>query len=378
MKQLCSKLWPVLMALALLMSFGTSVRADGDSVSYSIDVEVNGETIISITPGSGSPAYPNPTMTVVDSAALVFSFNAPGDYSYTVKQAGTDPSIIYDDTEYLIQFHIELNAGGTLEGTVSLSKTGSSFKEVKIQFGNSKVEEETTTIIRTIIYKEFDENGKEIFIRVEQPVVIKRTKTTDPDGNVSFGPWEMVGGGAPAVDSPPYPGWTPDKDQVPTWDVDLNDPKDETVYVFYKPDPTTETKTITRTITYTEYTPDGKEVSVTVVQTVTLTRTVIQNPDGSYTYGEWEISGGDTAAISSPPYEGWTPNLSQVGRWEIDLKDPKSVVIHVVYHPTGSRPDTGDDFWTGWFVIFGIAAAGLAGLLVFAGKKNSKDSREDQ
>ena len=275
MKQLCSKLWPVLMALALLMSFGTSVRADGDSVSYSIDVEVNGETIISITPGSGSPAYPKPTMTVVDSAALEFVFTAPGDYSYTVKQAGTDPSIIYDDTEYLIQFHIELNAGGTLEGTVSLSKTGSSLKEDKIVFGNSVVSEES--------------------------------------------------------------------------------------------------KTITRTITYTEYTPDGKEVSVTVVQTVTLTRTVIQNPDGSYTYGEWEISGGDTSAISSPPYEGWTPNLSQVGRWEIDLKDPKSVVIHVVYHPTGSRPDTGDSFWTGWFAIFGVAGAGLIGLLVYAKKKNSKE-----
>lgn len=282
MKQLCSKLWPVLMALALLMSFGTTVRADGDSISVPIEVEVNGETILSITPGSGSPAYPNPTLPVVDTTTLEFVFTAPGDYSYTVKQAGTDPSIIYDDTEYLIQIHLELNGGGTLEGTVSLNKVDSSSKESKILFGNSKTEEES--------------------------------------------------------------------------------------------------KTITRTITYTEYTPDGKEVSVTLVQTVTLTRTKITNPDGSVSYGDWQYESGDISAVNSPPYPGWTPNISRVGTWEIDLNDPKSVVIHVVYNPTspGPRPDTGDDFWTGWFVIFGIAAAGLAGLLVFAGKKNSKDSREDQ
>lgn len=510
------KVWVAICTLLLFVSFAPRAKA-ADPVTVPISVEVNGKTVITITPDGSSPAYPTPSMEVENTATLNFSFDAPGEYSYRVKQAGTDPTIYYDDTEYVVQVQLSLNSADQLEGNVRLYKVGSTEKEAKIVFINSdvapitddppvekqikgspdspaaftfvmeavtagapmpegssggkknvtitgagsvefgeikftlagtyeytikeqtagadgytydtaiytlryqiteadgvlsktrtilkngqatdamkavfvneytKTETETRTITRTIYYKEYDENGNEVSTPVEQPVTLVRTKTTNPDGTVTYGPWEISGDGAPGVDSPPYPGWTPDKGTVPPWDIDLTDPKDETILVVYTPGSSTETetRTITRTIYYKEYDKDGKEIFTPIIQTVTLIRTKTTNPDGTVTYGPWNIEGGDVSSVKSSNYPGWKPDQTMVGGWKIDLNNPQDEVIMVVYTPASPQtttpapvphgPEMGDTFNMILWVALGLLA--LGGIVVLLLGRSKKDDKEEE
>ncbi|MBQ7245361.1 MAG: hypothetical protein IJS33_00350 [Firmicutes bacterium] len=249
-----------------------------------------------------------------------------------------------------------------------------------------KEEQEELTVTRTITYTEYTPDGKEVAKTVTQKVTLKRTKTTYPNGRVVYGDWEIVDGDRSAVKSPDHKEgadkWTPNTPLVGEWEIDLKNPKDEVVHVVYLPKdeplPPVEVEeylTITRTITYTEYTAIGKEVSRTITQTVTLKRIRTEDADGNVlSYGDWEIVDGDQSAVTSPTKKDWTANILNVPAWEIDLKNPQSVVIHVIYAPNSSI-DTGDENnLTLWGGVLGAAVLILIILLIARRKKDKADA----
>lgn len=252
------------------------------------------------------------------------------------------------------------NTTVTIDGTevpgakIEVAKDG-----MKVNFKNDlelTEKSDTKKVTRTITYTEETEDGPEVAATKEQTVSLKKVwyediegNTYDAEGNpIDLGktPWTIddsdPDNDQSAVTSPDHPkkkseGWNPDRAKVDTWQIDLNDPKDEVIHVIYTKDTYTdseETKTITRTITYTEYTPDGKKVAKTVTQKVTLRRTIRTNDrTGDKTYGNWEIKSGDTSSVKSPGKKGWTPDMTSVPEWEVNLKNPKDEVIHVIYTP---------------------------------------------
>ena len=251
--------------------------------------------------------------------------------------------------------------------------------------------EETITITRTITYTKYTEDGEEIHVTYEQKVVLKRKVKRYTDGDKeevpgSRTPWTIdeENSDTSAIKSPDKDGWVPNTDLVSEWEIDLLNPKSEVVHVIYVPAdqpptplPPVETEefmTITRTITYTEYTADGKEVSKTVVQTVTLRRIKTENPDGTVSYSKWEIAEGDQSAIDSPQYPGWTPDRKSVSFWDIDLDNPQSVVIHVIYTPKDVIK-TGDE---NNLLLWGGIAGGavLAAILLLILKKRGNKSEK--
>lgn len=164
----------------------------------------------------------------------------------------------------------------------------------------------------------------------------------------------------------------------------------------YKPDSckfqNIETRTITRTITYTEYSPDGKEIIKRVVQTVTL-----QRPKGSD--GPWTIVSGDQSAVKSPEYSDelgtWIPSLDEIGWWDIDLNDPQDRDENVYYTPpeqpettteappettvppttqSPKPPKTGDDTNAGIYIGAGAGAlAAILAITVILVRRNKKE-----
>ncbi|MBO4235781.1 MAG: LPXTG cell wall anchor domain-containing protein [Firmicutes bacterium] len=254
-------------------------------------------------------------------------------------------------------------------------------------------EYEYRTFTRIITYTEYTPDGKEVSKTVIQTVTIKRKITTNPDGTQEIGKWEIIDGDTSSKKSPDHAkkneeGWKPDIDEVGEWEIDLeNPPKDgyqEIVHVVYTPDkkpepepgPTEEYeyRTFTRIITYTEYTPDGKEVSKTAVQTLTIRRKITTNPDGTQEIGEWEIASGDKGAVKSPTKLGWTRDIDEVGEWNIDLNNPPEdgykEIVHVIYTPK-SIIKTGDE---NNLILWGGLAGGAALIIIllFILKKRGK------
>ena len=100
--------------------------------------------------------------------------------------------------------------------------------------------------------------------------------------------------------------------------------------------PVTETKEVTRTITYKYFDENGKEASDTVIQTVNLQRVpdVIDEAGGVVKWSDWEITDDEpeTDEVSSPDKPGWYADRD-VPEWEIDLKDPQNAFEEVYYTP---------------------------------------------
>ena len=93
---------------------------------------------------------------------------------------------------------------------------------------------EYKTIKRTITYTKWTPDGEKIVETVEQIVVIKRSKTTNPvTGETTYGDWEIDGGDRSAVTSPKKGTWTPDRSVVPEWVIDLKNPQDAYENVVY-------------------------------------------------------------------------------------------------------------------------------------------------
>lgn len=220
---------------------------------------------------------------------------------------------------------------------------------------------EQITVTRTIHYREYDKNGDVVYKDVVQTVTLQRTYYETKSGTRvegTEGPWSIVSPaedyGAVETRDHPQNGWNFDRASVPAWDdpanpnaLDLEDPHDTEEWVFYSrtgEDVTQETKTITRTITYTEYTSDGTEVSRTVVQTVTLVRNVYTDrATGSVRYGDWTFQSGDRSAVASPEKAGWTPDMSTVPFWDIDFSNPQDEIVHVIYRPASPGPSPDPD-----------------------------------
>ena len=188
-------------------------------------------------------------------------------------------------------------------------------------------------IVGTITYQ--DENGEEVTIKTSE------NGGWEKDGNTWTFSME-----APAnitvtdfgEESEPK-GYQHDKS------LDVKDDENmvyEFTNVTLPPVVTTEEKTATRTITFTEYTPDGKQVAKTVVQTVTVQRTKTYYPGTEKTeYSEWKIVSGDYGAVPVPKVDGWTPNTNNVAAWNIDPNNLQDVTIHVVYtkNPVPPKPE---------------------------------------
>ena len=112
------------------------------------------------------------------------------------------------------------------------------------------------------------------------------------------------------------------------------------------PEEETETKTITRTITYTEYDENGAEVAETKVQTANLKRVfrkigdIYVDKNGKEIQKDqtpWEIDEdadpSDISAVTSPTKDGWTANKTSVPAWNIDFSNPADEVVRVFYEP---------------------------------------------
>lgn len=162
-------------------------------------------------------------------------------------------------------------------------------------------------------------------------------------------------------------------------------------------DVTTEYRTITRYITYTEYTVDGKKVADTVSQPLKIQRTKTVDYDAEpndtfnlfsikaaesdspkITYSKWEIVEGSAGAVTSSDYPGWTPDIKVVPEWVFNQDDPQDEWVHVIYLPDGggsgrrgSGTNTGDSnnvvLWLG---LFAAACAALLGGIVYKKRKD--------
>ena len=162
-------------------------------------------------------------------------------------------------------------------------------------------------------------------------------------------------------------------------------------------DVTTEYRTITRYITYTEYTVDGKKVAETVSQPLKIQRTKTVDYDAEpndtfnlfsikaagsdspkITYSKWTIAEGSAGAVTSPDYPGWTPDIKVVPEWVFNQDDPQDEWVHVIYLPDGggsgrrgSGTNTGDSnnvvLWLG---LFAAACAALLGGIVYKRRKD--------
>lgn len=271
---------------------------------------------LEVTPGSGIikiegdhflPAVKQKTVTGRDSFTLNFEGSYPGQkFTYRISQVpGTDPDTTYDDTVYTCTVEI-FTTGSSNYAVVVLSIGSSLEKPDECKFKNTidttsgeTTEIETLTIKRTITYTEYTIDGKAVAPPSIQPVTLQRTKTTDMStGEVTYGSWTIVEGNTAAVVSPDHPGWTPDIDIVPIWEIDLTDPQDALVHVIYLPEndptvtpvppteeptvtpvPPTEEPTVTPTVTPT-ITPT---ITPTDVPTVTPTGTPTKTPTGTPT-----------------------------------------------------------------------------------------------
>lgn len=149
---------------------------------------------------------------------------------------------------------------------------------------------------------------------------------------------------------------------------------------------TDEYRTITRYITYTEYTASGKRVATTVKQTIKIKRTKTENKrTGKITYTDWVIVEGSAGAVTSPDYPGWKPDKASVGEWAFDQNDPRDEWVHVVYQPVKKKGNSGGDNGNGssgsgtgtgdsmnvllWIALF--AAAGIALLAAVLRRRRS-------
>ena len=225
--------------LMILMVIGNYVPAYAkESVSCAIEIEINGGGIAHIEGIEGDTL--NETINIPSNPGKVtyeFAEKGVGNYFYKIKQIpGNNPDITYDDSEYIVGLYVYYD-NDQLVCLVEVKKDDEAGKPMSICFENIKQEEETKEITRTIYYKEYDKNGNEVVKSKIQKVTLKRTKTINPDGTISYGDWEIVSGDRSSVKSPDHPkkdseGWLPDRD-IGEWVIDLTDPKDIEEWVFY-------------------------------------------------------------------------------------------------------------------------------------------------
>ena len=93
---------------------------------------------------------------------------------------------------------------------------------------------------------------------------------------------------------------------------------------------TEETKTVSRDITFTYLTEDGKTASKTVTQTLTFKRTGKYNKaTGKVDYPDWEPQ--TFPEVKAPEIEGWTPNMAVAPARAVTNPDEDVPDEHIVY-----------------------------------------------
>lgn len=391
----------VLMIGMLAASFVGAFGAQQGSFSMPVkitDAEIDGTVTIEAQSGGGQ----TDTVQVINGeGSYSFSQELAGTYDYKVTQVpGNKANVTYDKTEYLVRvtyYYVEDEATGKQE----LVSEGFAVKTADFD-GNpitidpenldkcdivfKNIEKEYMTVKRTVTFTRYTPTGETMFVSVVQPVELERivTTTVGPDGQkeTSRGPWAVKDTpenwkNLDAVAAPEEEGWEPNVPSRPSWRPDnlsnpnrlnLDDPKDIVENIYYNPKTTDEVeyKTVKRTITYTQFTPEGELISETVEQVVTIKRTKTSATDGTVTYGPWEVEQGDLGSIDSPNIGGWTPSRSSLPPWgpndtsnpnRLNLEDPQDITENVFYttyvvvNPTVQKKVTGNPPEAGRFVL---------------------------
>ena len=138
---------------------------------------------------------------------------------------------------------------------------------------------------------------------------------------------------------------------------------------------TDQTKTVTRNVTFTYKTEDGKTASKTVTQTLTFKRTGKYNKEtGQVDYPDWEPQ--TFPAVKAPEIEGWTPNMAEAPALTVLDPNIKVADVHIVYNKiegdeAGEGVDTGDDNNVKpWVAILLANAMAICALIISRRRRN--------
>lgn len=113
--------------------------------------------VVSITPLDAAPAPAQASLTIQGSGTAYFTgfaFDAPGDYRYTVTQAGSGrPHMTCDTAAYTVTVRVTGRADGGLDTELWAQRGGSTAKAAAVSFVNRydpPAEEAKTTVARPV------------------------------------------------------------------------------------------------------------------------------------------------------------------------------------------------------------------------------------
>lgn len=139
---------------------------------------------------------------------------------------------------------------------------------------------------------------------------------------------------------------------------------------------TDQTKTVTRNVTFTYKTENGKTASKTVTQTLTFKRTGVYNKEtGQVDYPDWEPQ--TFPAVKAPEIEGWTPNMAEAPALTVLDPNIKVADVHIVYNKiegdeAGEGVDTSDDNNVKpWVAILLANAMAICALIISRRRRNA-------
>ena len=319
----------LLIMMVVIGSYAPAFAAD--MVSAAIIIHV---------PGGGTVAIEGDDLGEIlkvpqETGEVTFEFepHGIGRYYYKVSQiAGSDPNIIYDETEYTVGLYVT-NENDRLVSTVVVQKNDEEEKPEEICFYN--ITEETMTITRTIHFEEIVTDGRDVTKEVVQTALLKRSGNyvKNQEEEQAEGEKQAQGGNI----------------------ITLASTKSQPILTLKGAEPRKETYQMT--------------------------------------YSKWEFVEGDTSPVKVPDHpkkeiEGWVPDKEEIEEWIIDLDKPHNEVIYVIYTPRnkaddkntpanpdsnkkdGRRPKTGDESNAAFYVeLMGIALSLAIGLYLLARRK---------
>lgn len=189
---------------------------------------------------------------------------------------------------------------------------------------------DTKTVSETINYYY---KGNSAVAHAPYTAGVTFTRTGEKDavtGDITWNDWSNAQT-FKAVTSPTITGYTPDKAEIDTQTVNVND-KDLVFNVYYTknaPTPVTDTKTITETINYLEKGTD-KVLAPAYTADVTFTRTGEKDAvTGDITWNDWS-NVQIFKAVTSPNVDDYTVETPVVEKQTVN-HDGKNLVINVYY-----------------------------------------------
>lgn len=122
---------------------------------YTEGMAADAACVVSITPLDAAPAPAQASLTIQGSGTAYFTgfaFDAPGDYRYTVTQAGsTAAHTVYDTYSYTVTVRVTGRPDGGLNTELWAVRSGETAKADSVKFTNrydSPAEEAKTTVAR--------------------------------------------------------------------------------------------------------------------------------------------------------------------------------------------------------------------------------------